>query len=561
MSKSALSIGKKLILAFATLTAVIVLTGVFGFSQLATLEHASFELRDNRIPSLKVIAEASNVIQNHRIAVSRLVIDDNPANRSGHLEQIQRQVDAFAAAAKAYQPLIADDIEARMVKQIGAARERYLEATTRLIRAVQAGNVSQVTALYLGESAAAREAVVTELDRLRQMNVEKSAEAGARSRAAYESALTVLAIAMAVGLVIAVAATLVMTRSVSAPVRKMTEAMRRLADKDTGVEIPGADRGDEIGAMAKAVETFRDGMVRADRLAAEQERNRAAEEGRRRRREELAEGFVSRMTAIVTTLSGASEQVRGSAEGLARTADDQSARSTTVAAAAEEASANVQTVATASEELAASIREVGARTAETADVTRAAVRQAEATDGTVQELSASARKIGDVIELIQQIAEQTNLLALNATIEAARAGEAGKGFAVVASEVKNLATQTARATEEIQAQINAMTGATGRTVDAIREISGTITRVGALTTAVASAVEQQVAATAEIARNTQQASSGTSEVLESIAGIASAAGLTGRSAEEMSGASRALAGKTRELKDVVDRYVDEVAKV
>ncbi|WP_449221275.1 methyl-accepting chemotaxis protein [Tistrella mobilis] len=561
MSMSSVSIGKKLIIAFATLTTVILLTGVFGFSQLATLEDASYELRDNRIPSLKIIAEASNVIQNHRIAVSRLVVDDDPVNRPAHLEQIQHQVDAFAAAAKAYDPLIADDAEARMVKQVGAARVRYLDATERLIAAVQAGNAAQVKALYLGESGAAREVVVAELDKLRQMNIDSAATAGTRSRAAYESAITVLGIAMVVGLVIAVAATLVMTRSVSTPVRKMTEAMRRLAERDTGVEIPGADRGDEIGAMAKAVETFRDGMIRADRMAAEQERARADGEARRRRREELTEGFVSRIATIVTTLSGASEQVRSNADGLARTADDQSARSTTVAAAAEEASANVQTVATASEELAASIREVGARTAETADVTRAAVRQAEATDGTVHELAGNARKIGDVIELIQQIAAQTNLLALNATIEAARAGEAGKGFAVVASEVKNLATQTARATEEIQAQINAMTGATGRTVDAIREISGTITRVGALTTAVASAVEQQVAATAEIARNTQQASSGTSEVLESIAGIASAAGLTGRSAEEMSAASRALAGKTRELKEVVDRYVDEVAKV
>ncbi|AFK57120.1 methyl-accepting chemotaxis protein [Tistrella mobilis] len=561
MSISSLSIGKKLIIAFATLTAVILLTGVFGFSQLATLEDASYELRDNRIPSLKIVAEASNAVQNHRIAASRLVVDDNPAKRPAYLEQMSGYAEGFAAAGKVYQGLVSDEVEAAEVKLVAAAWEAYLKATEKMVAAVRSGDSVAADALYLGESRAAREAVVAELDKLRQMNVENSVTAGVRSRAAYESAITVLGVAMAVGLVIAIVATLVMIRNVSTPVRKMTEAMRRLADRDTGVDIPGADRGDEIGAMAKAVETFRDGMIHADRMAAEQERSRAEAETRRQKRETLTEGFVSRIATIVATLSGASEQVRGSADGLARTADDQSARSTTVAAAAEEASANVQTVATASEELAASIREVGARTVETADVTRAAVRQAEATDGTVQELAASARKIGDVIELIQQIAEQTNLLALNATIEAARAGEAGKGFAVVASEVKNLATQTARATEEIQAQINAMTGATGRTVEAIREISSTITRVGALTTAVASAVEQQVAATAEIARNTQQASSGTSEVLESIAGIASAAGLTGRSAEEMSGASRALAGKTRELKDVVDRYVDEVAKV
>ncbi|WP_372089098.1 methyl-accepting chemotaxis protein [Tistrella mobilis] len=561
MSISSLSIGKKLIIAFATLTAVILLTGVFGFSQLSTLEDASYELRGNRIPSLKIIAEVTNEMQSHRIAASRLVVDDNPANWPAYLAEMNRHVENLAAAGKVYQGLISDEVEAAGVKAATAAWGAYLKVTEKMVAAVRSGDGVAAAALYLGETRAAREAMVAEMEKLRQMNVDSSVVAGNRSRAAYESANTVLAVAMVVGLVIAVAATLVMTRSVSTPVRKMTGAMRRLADRDTGVEIPGADRGDEIGEMAKAVETFRDGMIRADRLAAEQEQSRAAEEGRRRRREDLTEGFVSRIATIVATLSGASEQVRGSADGLARTADDQSARSTTVAAAAEEASANVQTVATASEELAASIREVGARTVETADVTRAAVRQAEATDGTVQELAASARKIGDVIELIQQIAEQTNLLALNATIEAARAGEAGKGFAVVASEVKNLATQTARATEEIQAQINAMTGATGRTVEAIREISSTITRVGALTTAVASAVEQQVAATAEIARNTQQASSGTSEVLESIAGIASAAGLTGRSAEEMSAASRALAGRTRELKGVVDRYVDEVAKV
>ncbi|GGB45593.1 chemotaxis protein [Tistrella bauzanensis] len=461
-------------------------------------------------------------------------------------------------ALQAFKPLISNSEERAIFDRLMTHWAAYQSENARLSALLNDGQMLEAQRAYRGPARDARQALGQSLTDLTRVNVVGADRSGALSASANERATFGMIVAMAAGLVIAIAAGWLMFRQVSVPVRRMTAAMERLAARDTGVVIPGADRGDEIGAMAKAVETFRDNMIRADALAAEQEATRADQAARRRRREDLTRQFVAGVTDIVSTLSSAADQVRGNAEGLSRTAEDQSSRSTTVAAAAEQATANVQTVATASEELAASIREVGARTVDTADVTRAAVTEAEATDATVQELAANTQKIGDVVLLIQQIASQTNLLALNATIEAARAGEAGKGFAVVASEVKNLATQTARATEEIQQQINAMTGATGRTVDAIRSISSTIGRVGALTTAVASAVEEQVAATSEIARNTQQASSGTAEVLQSITGIADAAGHTGRAAGEMSSASTALAAQTRDLRQLVDSYVADI---
>ncbi|MEN2991038.1 methyl-accepting chemotaxis protein [Tistrella sp. BH-R2-4] len=558
MSTRSVSITAKLVTAFATLTAVILVSGLFALWEFRVIEQSSVNLRGNRIPSLQSISRFDRSVLDSRLQVAAAVLEGDPAARLALFERMNDALGRADMALKAYAPLVVDAEDEALYRRLSAAWTVYRTETAKVVALLTDGQLLEAQKAYRGASREARRNISAIATDMMALNVQGAAEAGRISQNTNSNANLGMVIAMALGLVIAVIAGIVMYRQVSVPVRRMTAVMGRLAARDTGVAIPGADRGDEIGAMAKAVETFRDSMIRADALAAEQEAARADQAARRRRREDLTRAFVAGVTDIVSTLSSAADQVRGNAEGLSRTAEDQSSRSTTVAAAAEQATANVQTVATASEELAASIREVGARTVDTADVTRAAVTEAEATDATVQELAANTQKIGDVVLLIQQIASQTNLLALNATIEAARAGEAGKGFAVVASEVKNLATQTARATEEIQQQINAMTGATGRTVDAIRSISSTIGRVGALTTAVASAVEEQVAATSEIARNTQQASSGTAEVLQSITGIADAAGHTGRAAGEMSSASTALAAQTRDLRQLVDSYVADI---
>lgn len=268
--------------------------------------------------------------------------------------------------------------------------------------------------------------------------------------------------------------------------------------------------------------------------------------------------FDSTMKTVLQTISTAAHQMQDTAKILAGTVEETGQRSAAVSAASEEASSNVQTVAAAAEELSGSIGEISRQVQESTKITTGAVEEVSHTNRTVQGLAEAAQKIGDIVNLINDIAGQTNLLALNATIEAARAGEAGKGFAVVASEVKSLANQTGKATEEIAAQISAMQSATTASVEAIKGIGTTINRVSEIATSIASAVEEQGTATQEIARNVQQAAAGTSEVSSNIAGVAEAANETAKTSSEVQQASEALAAQAELLRVEVDKFFTRV---
>jgi methyl-accepting chemotaxis protein len=366
----------------------------------------------------------------------------------------------------------------------------------------------------------------------------------------------VAAAAVMLGLLIAY----LIARSIVRPLSGLTAGMKELAGGNFGVVLPGLDRKDEIGDMAQAVETFK---VKAEEKAREEAETKIKQDevlARQRKAEmaKMADDFEAAVGRIVETVSSASRELETSASTLTSTAARSQELSTSVAAASEEASTNVQSVASATEELSSSVNEISRQVQESARIAGSAVGQARTTTERVSELSKAASRIGDVVELINTIAGQTNLLALNATIEAARAGEAGRGFAVVASEVKALAEQTAKATGEIGQQVNGIQAATDDSVNAIREISGTIEKLSEISSTIAAAVEEQGAATQEISRNVQQAAQGTQEVSSNISDVQRGASETGSASSQVLSAAQTLSADSARLRDEVSRFLNSV---
>jgi methyl-accepting chemotaxis protein len=377
--------------------------------------------------------------------------------------------------------------------------------------------------------------------------------------AIFWSQVRQIGVLIGTALVLVIGMSLLLGRSILKPIAGMTAAMSKIANGVTATAIPALDRRDEVGAMAQSVQVFKDNMIEAARLRGEQdELKRQGEIDKKALLTRMADDFESGVRASLDALAGAATEMRATSQSMSATAEIASHQARTVAVVAGQASANVQTVAAASEELSSSVTEIGRQVVHSTAIAGRAVEEANRTNATVQGLSAAAQKIGDVVKLISDIASQTNLLALNATIEAARAGEAGRGFAVVASEVKSLASQTAKATEEISSQVAAMQSATTDAVQAIERIGGTIGSINEIATAIASAVEEQGAATMEIARNVQEAAAGTGKVSSNIVGVHQAAGETGAAASQVLVSAEELSRQAATLRADVDRFVASI---
>ncbi len=351
----------------------------------------------------------------------------------------------------------------------------------------------------------------------------------------------------------------IVVRRVTRPLNAMTETMGRLADGELHVQVPALERRDEIGDMAAAVQVFRQNAIDKLRLETEQaEQDRRMQEDKLKSTLQLAERLEKSIMEVADSVASASVEMESTAQSMSANAAQTSQQSSTVAAATEDAAKNVQTVAVSAEQLTGSIEEISRQVSHSTGVAKDAVEQAQQTSTTVQGLAEGAQRIGSVVGMINEVAEQTNLLALNATIEAARAGEAGKGFAVVASEVKALANQTAKATQEIAEQIRFMRAATGETVDSIEAVGAAISNIEVVITNIANSVEEQNASTREIARNVQEAAHSTGEVSNNISGVSRAASETGEAAGQVLRLVGDLARQSDKLRETVAQVVQDL---
>src|SRR5579872_2481210 len=520
-----MKISKKLGVGFGIVLIMMVILGVVALSQMAKLNASTNDIATNWMPSIRVLAQlkynASDVRLkelSHLVATDRAAMEKEEASTQAILRSIQKD-------EKEYEPMIASDEERKVYEAFGPAWDKYMVLHKQVFDLSRENKKAEAIKLAMNEERDALQAAEAILDSAIELQ-NKGAEESSKTAKAVYSTSRYWVISLLIGaFVLVVVMTIAITRSIASPLQQTVSILQSLADRDFTRTLD-IDSTDEVGIMAaalnKTMQAIRD--------------------------------TITSIAENAQQVANASEEFSAVSQQITTNSEETTAQANVVSTATDQVNRNLQTVATGAEEMSATIQDIAKNATESARVAGEAVKTAQSTNATISKLGESSAEIGQVIKVITSIAQQTNLLALNATIEAARAGEAGKGFAVVANEVKELAKQTAKATEDISQRITAIQDDTKRAVDSIGSITSIIHQINDISGTIATAVEEQSATTNEMSRNVQEAAKGSGEISHNIQGVASAAESTTRGAQDTLKAAQQLTEMAAQLRALVEKF-------
>jgi len=558
---SKLSIRNKIIITLAILLVAMSGMGLFAIRQMQAINANAVDIQTNWVPSVRVLGELRAGVITYRNVIREHMLSELIEEKLAQEKTLESVVESNNKIRQAYEKLITSPEERALYAEWTQVWEEYRKGSLEVMDLSRkaagksphdAHNLNTTTVNLIGIKA--DNILKKDID----LNNKGADTAGIEATNSYNTAFMTVVILLGAAILIGVLVGFYLVRDVSAGIRSIVTPMKALGEGDLTANVPHQDEKTEIGTMADTLQVFKEALIAkkaADEAAAA---DADAKIARGQRVDGITRDFEKLIGELVGSLSSSSTELEAAANTLTSTAEVTGKTSGEAAAASQEVSSNVQSVAVATEEITSSVGEIGRQVQESSRIASEAVRQAQKTDASITELSQAAARIGDVVKLITAVAEQTNLLALNATIEAARAGDAGRGFAVVASEVKALAAQTAKATDEISAQVAGMQTATQESVSTIKEIGKTITLISEISSTIAAAVEEQGAATQEISRNVQQAASLSGEVANSITDVSRGAGETGAASGQVLSAAQMLSTDSSRLKIEVEKFLTNV---
>ena len=521
-----LKIGKKLALGFGIVELLMITLGVFSIIQLSKVNASTVDIATNWLPSVKVLGQIHSITADIRRHELNHVLRTDKQQEAEEVAAIAKASDLLASAEKRYEPEITSPEEKKLYDDFLAGWDKKVQNQNQVLELSAGNRKAEATQLTMSTGKELFTEVEKKLQEDVDLNDKGAAESAKQAAAAYSSArywvIGILIGSMGLGVVMAAS----LARSISSSATRMLAMIQQVAAKNLAIDDMEIASRDEIGQAGVALNEMKNGL----------------------------HTVIQSIAETATHVASASEELSSTSQQISANSEETSTQAGVVASSAQQVNQNLQSVSTGADEMTTTIQSIASNAHEAATVASNAVQTAQSANATVGKLGRSSAEIGEVIKVITSIAQQTNLLALNATIEAARAGEAGKGFAVVANEVKELAKQTAKATEDISRRINAIQTDTKGAVDAIASISGVINQINGISGTIATAVEEQSATTNEMTRNVTDAAKGSGEITLNIAGVAEAGRGTSNSAHESQKAANELAEMAVQLRSLVDQF-------